>query len=225
MRVFKYGEKGSEVLAIVLPEAARKACGVRENDEYEFVQLAPGAFFLASREFVGKSARSTLLSLLGERALGEGQRKNETDAEPAWTKPTPAAPALPAFKTALPTAFTPASSVAFGGYAKKIEKGGFLVIENEIEIRDASRELEPMVKDGSVMGIKGFDKKLYLASRGYYEGTSAKILGAVGKGEYSPQEIATLTKENEAGCLCVLQLLKEEGKAFEKKRGVFTLVK
>jgi bifunctional DNA-binding transcriptional regulator/antitoxin component of YhaV-PrlF toxin-antitoxin module len=46
MRFFKHGES----LAIVLPESLRKALGIKENDEYEFIQLEEGVIALVKKQ-------------------------------------------------------------------------------------------------------------------------------------------------------------------------------
>ncbi|MFH1200173.1 MAG: hypothetical protein V1708_03840 [Candidatus Micrarchaeota archaeon] len=65
MRFFKHGDS----LAIVLPEALRKASGVNDSSDYEFHQAEPGVFILASREKIGEILRQRALAPVPSAAV------------------------------------------------------------------------------------------------------------------------------------------------------------
>ncbi len=215
MRFFKYGEKGSEVFAIVLPGSLQRSLQVREGDEYEFIELAPGAFFLASKQFLHQTARHELLAKLGQKAFGaETDRKQlqQTQAE------------APAGKQA-PTAGPKTIEQPITRYEVELERTGYLVIDDEDAAKAVGKALEVQIKQGLVLGVRGFDKRFYIVTREFYEANSDKIMKGAQKKECTADEVAGLLKTSEAGANAVLQVMKEEGDVLEKRRGVFQFIR
>lgn len=214
MRFFKHGEK-SEVLAIVLPPHLQKSSGVAEGDEYEFIEVAPGAFLLVKKQLADKLVADSVLGKLGQKMLAT--EKQEPEKEKIVAKPTPQS-----FNTV--SAPKPVVRSAPSVFEKELEKNGFLITEEE-QAKSLSSALEAQIKHGEVLGVRGFDKRYYIVSRGFYEGLSAKIKEKAGGEEFSASAIAASTKTSENACVSVLQVMKEEGTLIEKKRGSYQLVK
>ncbi len=233
MRFFKYGEKGSEVLAIVLPGSVQRAAQVREGDEYEFIELAPGAFFLASKQYLSETARSDLVARLGQKMFSPPDKPQQAKAtsEPARRPDSVDFEYnTPEQHSQQPSAAKPSNSPPAGASAVKYEqelgRTGFLVVEDEEQAKAVSKALEPQIKQGLVLGVRGFDKRFYIVTREFYESNAGKILkGTQPKTDCTPGQIAGMLKTSESGALAVLQVMKEEGDVLEKRRGVFQLVR
>ncbi len=264
MHFFKYGSQ-AEVMAIVLPPRMQKSSQVKEGDEYEFFEAAPGVFLLASKTSLAQLSKGELVAKLAEKIFANSSLQANSTNQPAigYSK-TASAEAQKAseFKPATQVKYSPAvSSTAFpanssggqragspayssisnssgsassstGSFPKsgsvswlgKVTAQGFLVVE-DANSAEVSQQLETAVKRGEVVGVKGFDKKLYIAERSFYEATMQKIQQAKLPKQFSPQEAAEATKAAEPGCVAVLQIMKEAGEVLEKKRGSYQLVK
>jgi hypothetical protein len=189
MRFFKHGE----VLAIALPESLRARHGVREGDDYDFVEVAQGVFALA-RKTPGESARPA----------------------PVEAKPAAGAPVRTA--TAKPTEKIKASpeAVAFA-------RAGYAVLNSEGEAKQLSDELEQFIKNGQVVGVRGFDKRFYVVSREFLERHSGAVLGAL-KEPNTARVAAAQAKMAFDAFNAALVVLKEQGEIIEKKKGMFQTV-
>lgn len=251
MHFFKYGDQG-EVLAIVLPTRIQKNAGVKDGDEYEFVEVAPGAFLLLGKQatsmlkgaLVGKIAEKLFedAAAKGERTQNEAESKqNYPDFKPATeiaAAPTPApastsgtavpmrtsAPSYPPTRAVTSSYSSPGRPREKAFWEQKIDLQGYAIVE-EANTQTVSGQLEMRVKKGEVVGVKGFDKKLYVCERSFYENLCAKLQQAGLPKEFSVQQAAEATKSGEGACLAVLSIMKEGGDVLEKKKGMFKLVK
>lgn len=214
MHFFKYGSQG-EVLAIVLPPRIRKNAAVKEGDEYEFIEITPGAFLLVDRQGLSEN-KAQLLAKIAEKLF---EKQDPTDFKPAvetaGKKESELKPIPP---------LSAGKKARKSEWEKEIEARGFVVVDEGVA-RELSQQLEYQIKSGEIMGVRGFDKKFYIASRSFYDSTSSKIIEAKLAKEFQLQDAAAATKTPEAGCLAVLQIMREGGELLEKKRGVFRLVK
>ena len=230
MRFFKYGEKGSEILAIVLPGSVQRSSAVKEGDEYEFIELAPGAFFLASKQYLADVTRKDLVAKLGAKVFDAA---GTTTAKPAGTQATPAAAhgqtataAAPRIENPKQWASAPAPQApAKNQFENELERNGFIVVENEAEAKELSKSLEARIKTGDVKGVRGFDKKFYIVSRDFYESNVAKVMNTQPKSEFTAAEVTGIVKASESGAAALLQVMKEEGQVLEKRRGYFQIIK
>ncbi|VVB67913.1 Uncharacterised protein [Candidatus Norongarragalina meridionalis] len=106
-----------------------------------------------------------------------------------------------------------------------LEKTGFLVVETELEAKRLSKELEPQVKGHSVLGVRGFDKKYYIATRAFLAEAGERVQKALLKGELTLGQTCVATKMNQDACVAALSILKEEGEIFEKRKGYYAIVR
>ncbi|RLG19941.1 hypothetical protein DRN67_01320 [Candidatus Micrarchaeota archaeon] len=105
-----------------------------------------------------------------------------------------------------------------------LEQRGYLIVERERDVKAISDRLYRKVKNGEIMGVRGFDKRFYLARKGFYSALSERIERAMkGKKAQSVREIAEQAKVKEDECAVVLNLMREEGEVLEKKKGVYQL--
>ena len=107
--------------------------------------------------------------------------------------------------------------------AIEFARKGFAVLENEVEAKRLSGELEQFFKAGQVVGVRGFDKRYYLVSREFYGKASSLLLPALKK-PLTLAAAATQAKLPVNGCAAALAVLKEDGDVIEKTRGLFQAV-
>lgn len=100
---------------------------------------------------------------------------------------------------------------------------GFIIIQDKQEAMSLSEQLGAEMKSGAVVGVKGFDGKFYIVTRGYFM-SSQSVINGVLKEEMDAALIASTAKLDPDGCLAVLRLLAENGEIIEKKKGVFAPV-
>jgi len=202
LRFFKQGDS----LAISLPESVRARTGVKDGDEYEFLLLEPGLFVLASRTALEQRVRSSLVAELTSRmapaqAGAPQQAKSYVQLPETITSPITAKEAKDTLATR-----------------------GFLIVENENIAKGLSKDLEKDIKEGRVVGVRGFDKKFYIVASDYYAKASQAVAKALAKGDKSSAEVAKLAGCEENACVSVLQVMKDFGEVIEKKRGVYALI-
>lgn len=102
---------------------------------------------------------------------------------------------------------------------------GFQVLEDEMQAKAFSLQYEKLIKSGQLRGVRGFDKRFYLATSAFYGTASAKILNCLKEKQNTVEQLSAEVKLPLQACLTVLFLLKEEGEVLEKKRGEFSIVK
>jgi len=208
MRFFKHGA----VLAISLPESLRQKLGVTEDDEYDFVQIQPGVLALVKK---------------GQNPSADKVRQNVGSSafRPAAAMPSNAPAAAPRLAMAAnkPTASTPSKPGSLAATQTALDRQGFLVLSTEDEAKDFSHRYESQIKAGDIKGIRGFDKKFYLASRAYSDAYADKLLVAL-KEPKTAADLSAAVRQPQEGVLTLLYLLKEEGEVIEKKRGLFVRV-
>jgi len=105
-----------------------------------------------------------------------------------------------------------------------LELVGYVIVEREGEAKELSERLAPQIKKGEIMGVRGFDKRFYLARKGFYVSSSERISKAMRGGkDKGVEEIAKEAKLKPDECEAVLNIMREEGEVVEKKRGTYAL--
>lgn len=108
------------------------------------------------------------------------------------------------------------------GILGELDIYGFLILEPE-RIRELTYALENSKRSGEVIGIRGFDKKFYVVLRSKFAKYKQKILDQIKK-EKNLSEVSKNLKTNDAFCKSVLEILKEQGEAIEKSKGIYQAV-
>ncbi len=104
-------------------------------------------------------------------------------------------------------------------------KNGFVIVKNEQEARDASRQMEDRIKAGEVRGIKGFDGAFYIVETRLYQEYSHKIIAVLrGQPHATVQEIAKGISTGVFFVQVLCEFLKDDGLLFEKRKGLFKLI-
>jgi len=106
-----------------------------------------------------------------------------------------------------------------------LEKDDFQVIENSEEAKNFSQKREKEIKEGKILGIKGFDGKYYIIKKELFLAGKEKILKELKEGIKSLQDLSIKTKMNESLVKGICELLKEEGEIMEKRKGIYAYIK
>ena len=103
-----------------------------------------------------------------------------------------------------------------------LEKG-FMTLKDKNEAYRLSQRFNAEMKNGSIIGVKGFDGKFYVVTKDYLEKSQKDIEKAL-QGEMEGKEIARAARLDPEGCTAVLRLMAESGDILEKKKGIFVRV-
>lgn len=106
---------------------------------------------------------------------------------------------------------------------KRLEKQGYIVVENEGEARRLSDELAAKIKRKDITGIRGFDKKYYILKMSFFVKNQLRVKNSLKAGKKSVDQISSETGLDRQACIGILTVLNEEGDVIEKKRGIFAL--
>jgi hypothetical protein len=212
MRFFKHGD----VLAITLPESLRAQSKVREGDEFEWFEVEPGFFALVEKTKLGGQVKQSFTVTLVKKAFEAASVAEEKTGGTV-------APIRAEGRQ------TPRGEISGGSAAapakQELEERGFLIVQNEVEAKALSVALETDIRSGAVRGVRGFDKKYYIATQSYLQELSPRIRKILSERPLAVGAIAAAAKADADGVLAALYVLKEEGEVIEKKRGIFALVK
>ncbi len=112
-----------------------------------------------------------------------------------------------------------------GASKKAIEftKRGYAVLNNATEAKQLSSELGQSVKNGRVIGVRGFDNRYYVVSNSFLAKCTGAVLGAL-KEPATARVAAAHAKMPMEACLAALAVLKEQGDIIEKQKGLFKAV-
>ena len=106
-------------------------------------------------------------------------------------------------------------------YVQMLESRGYLVLMNEAEAANASAALEESIRQGLILGTRAFNKKFYIALRGYINKNAPKLLKTIEEKSMNVSDIAKETGVEEEGVRAVLYILSDSGDVTEIKRDVF----
>ena len=105
-----------------------------------------------------------------------------------------------------------------------MEVHGYMIVENEQDAKRIGTALEGKIKDGSVIGVRAFDKRFYLATKQFFSANEKRVREELGSNEKSIGELSSSLKMGENACMTVLAILCDAGDVIEKRRGFFALV-
>ena len=120
--------------------------------------------------------------------------------------------------------FRPTRELAAEGaeqYISKLETDGFIVIPTEAEAQNVSLAMEESIRRGLVLGTRAFNKRFYIATRGFLNKNSPGILKAIEKKSLGVSDIARTVGVDEDGVRAVLYILSENGDVTEVRKDVF----
>ena len=106
-------------------------------------------------------------------------------------------------------------------YVNMLESKGYLVLKSEAEAASVSAAMEMSIRQGLVLGTRGFDKKFYIALRDFISRSVPKLMKSIEKRSVGIEEIAKETGIDEEGARAVLNILAESGEVTEVRKDVF----
>ncbi len=98
---------------------------------------------------------------------------------------------------------------------------GYMIAENEERAKQAGQSLAEEIKGGKVMGVRGFDRKFYVATTNFFKKYHELVLNAVPDEGAGYKEIAEKCNMEENACSVILMLMSESGELIEKRKGNF----
>jgi hypothetical protein len=110
------------------------------------------------------------------------------------------------------------------GGMEMLQKFGYAIVENEGEARDISGALEKQIRAGEYRGTRAFNKKFYIASKGFYVSLGEQIRRLLARKDATAHQIAQELKVQDDACAVVLQLMNDDSEVIEKKKGFYGLV-
>lgn len=208
LRLFNHGK---EAVAIVIPKDIQDKLQMREGEEYEFVELSEGMLLLVSKEALKDSMKTNVLLELVRR-LEKPEAKNSIQESERFGRNAPVQiESIPEDRKQL---------------EQLLRKNEVIVLLTEEDARTFSKVFEKELREGSLLGIRGFDKKFYIINSASFSALSEKIMSSLSEAaECSLQELCFRANATEELCVASLLLLKEKGEIIERKKGIYSLVK
>ncbi|MGC8586482.1 MAG: hypothetical protein ACP5K5_02990 [Candidatus Micrarchaeia archaeon] len=106
-------------------------------------------------------------------------------------------------------------------YTNLLESKGYLVLSNEADAAAVSAALEESIKQGLVVGTRAFNKKFYVALRGFINKYAPKITKLIEQKPMRASEIAEKIGIDEDGVRSILYYMAELGDVTEVRRDIF----
>lgn len=101
---------------------------------------------------------------------------------------------------------------------------GYMVLDNEFDAKNIMPEMQEQIKAGTVKGVRGFDRKYYVLTKGFRLANEQKLLALLEKGENTVDKLAAALGMPPDAARTLLLVLADEGEVIEKnmRRGVWT---
>ncbi|MGC8496280.1 MAG: AbrB/MazE/SpoVT family DNA-binding domain-containing protein [Candidatus Micrarchaeia archaeon] len=106
-------------------------------------------------------------------------------------------------------------------YLEVLESKGFIVLNNEADAANVSAALEESIKQGLIIGTRAFNKKFYIALRGFINRYAPKIIKIIEQKPASAEEIAQKVGIDADGVRSILYYLAETGDVTEVRKDIF----
>jgi biotin operon repressor len=103
-----------------------------------------------------------------------------------------------------------------------LAKEGYLIVENPALAKDVDEKLKREKRESDYRGVRGFDKKYYLISKSGLAELEKKFDKALAK-EKQLKAVADELGVKEGLAKAAIEVLREEGKIIEKRRGTYCL--
>lgn len=105
---------------------------------------------------------------------------------------------------------------------KKLEKQGYLVIEDEDAVKDLQEKLRKQEKAEEVKGVRGFDKNYYIIKKDKLQEIEDEIKDLLDE-EKIIHEVSEDLDLEEKLCKAALVVLREDGEVVEKGKNIYKL--
>ncbi len=104
-----------------------------------------------------------------------------------------------------------------------LQKDGFTILSSKNDAQQFSNELKKQMSLGKVLGIRGFDGKYYVATKGYYVRLRKEIMDKI-KDPASLNSISETCNAPLDACSVVLKLMSENGEVIENRKDIFSII-
>jgi len=111
----------------------------------------------------------------------------------------------------------------YGLQAKKKPQSDYMIISDQRTAYETMEQMKESVKKGEWMSVRGFDEKYYFVSREAFDRVGSKVVAALKQGDLELKDLPGVCDEGEGICKAVIEILKEAGDVFEKKKGLYSL--
>lgn len=105
----------------------------------------------------------------------------------------------------------------------RLDKDGFLVLDNEGMAQLLTQKLKSQGKDLNVEGIRGFDKKFYIIKKERLAELESRITKALKGSGKKLDDLAEALGLDAGLCRAGIEVLREQGKVIEKRKGIYGL--
>ena len=99
----------------------------------------------------------------------------------------------------------------------------YLVTESKERAREVMLQLDKEVKEGNVVSVMGFNKKIYITTKEVLDSVGSKVVAALEGGEMGIDKITEMCGDEGELIRTVLEVLRESGDVIEKRDGVYAL--
>ncbi|MEM0149995.1 MAG: AbrB/MazE/SpoVT family DNA-binding domain-containing protein [Candidatus Micrarchaeaceae archaeon] len=106
-------------------------------------------------------------------------------------------------------------------YMELLESKGYIVLSSEAEAANVSAALEDSIKQGLVVGTRAFNKKFYIALRGFINKYAPKIVKLIEQKPLGSAEIAQKIGIDPEGVRAVMYYMAEAGDVTEVRKDIF----
>ncbi|MCL4373278.1 MAG: hypothetical protein M1360_01040 [Candidatus Marsarchaeota archaeon] len=113
------------------------------------------------------------------------------------------------------------SKLVSNNYMDVLESKGYIVLSNEAEAANLSAALEESIKQGLVIGTRAFNKRFYIALRGFINRYAPKIVKLIEQKSMNVSEIAQKVGIEPDGARAVLYYMAETGDVTEVRKDIF----
>lgn len=227
MKVLKYKNN----FHIFIPTEVANKMQIKEGDEIDFFEIKKGHFIILKREKMGEIIKKGLEieTIPDKEGIKEYILRNfkENERTPYNLRKILSKDQLNELNQEIAKGNIKVIKNEQGNMSYQFEKeddGDWdYIVTDAIGAEKISKEYAKKIKNGEIMGVRGFDKLYYIIKTEYYEAMSKKIQKLLLKKELKLEDICESLNEKTPACNAILQILLSNGEIIEKKKGVFTL--
>ena len=105
--------------------------------------------------------------------------------------------------------------------AEHLAKFGYMVLNTEDEAKTVMVQIQPMLKNDDVRGIRGFDKRYYVLKRSFLHQYAGLVLAQLDSGPAVAEKIAAALNLDTDAVSVILMIMADEGEVIEKRKGMW----
>lgn len=232
MKVLKYKNN----YHIFLPTDVAEKMNIQEGDEVDFFEIKPSNFVILKREVVGEIIKKGLnINDTPEKQVNFFEylknKFKENERTPYNLRKILTKEQLNELNKYITDGKIKVVRDENNNMVYKFEEKDVNGCEQDwqymvLDINSAaeiSKKYEKLIKNGEIIGVRGFDKLFYVAKTEYYNRMNEKIKKIIVKNARQLDEIAVETGESKNACNAILQILLSNGEIMEQKKGLFIL--